>query len=164
MNLKLPIVLIGPMGVGKTTVGKKLAHQLNVEFVDTDSLITGKYGPIPVLFEKFGEDHFRLLETEALEIALSQPAVIATGGGVVLLPQNREKLKQSNCIYLSTDGKHQISRLQKGNRPLLKNGIEDWKRIYEERRPLYEEVASHTLDTSNMPLKVIVEQLVKAVR
>ena len=144
----LPIVLIGPMGVGKTTIGKKLAKRLSLEFVDTDALIIQKHGEIPAIFESEGESVFRNYEEQALREALSEVRVIATGGGAVLSGTNQRLLENATVIYLSTSGLHMKSRLENGNRPLLKNGIADWKAIYEERRPLYERLATFEIDTS----------------
>lgn len=144
----LPIVLIGPMGVGKTTIGKKLAKRLSLEFVDTDALIIQKHGEIPAIFESEGESVFRNYEEQALREALSQVRVIATGGGAVLSGTNQRLLENATVIYLSTSGLHMKSRLENGKRPLLKNGIADWKAIYEERRPLYERLATFEIDTS----------------
>lgn len=144
----LPIVLIGPMGVGKTTIGKKLSKRLSLEFVDTDALVIQKHGDIPAIFESEGESAFRSYEEQALREALSQVRVIATGGGAVLSGTNQRLLENATVIYLSTSGLHMKSRLENGNRPLLKNGIADWKAIYDERRPLYERLATFEIDTS----------------
>lgn len=144
----LPIVLVGPMGVGKTTIGKKLAKRLSLEFVDTDALIIEKHGEISAIFESEGETVFRNYEEQALREALSGVRVIATGGGAVLSGTSQRLLENATVIYLSTNGLHMKSRLENGNRPLLKNGIADWKAIYEERKPLYERLATFEIDTS----------------
>ena len=144
----LPIVLIGPMGVGKTTIGKKLARRLSLEFVDTDALVTKEHGEIPSIFESEGEAAFRSYEEDALREAMSKVRVIATGGGAVLSGANQRLLENAVVIYLSTSGLHMKSRLENGNRPLLKNGIADWRAIYEARKPLYERLATFEVDTS----------------
>ena len=156
------IVLVGPMGVGKTTVGRKLAKTLGVPFVDTDALIVAKHGSIPEIFESQGEPVFRILEEEALAEAISKPGVVATGGGAVVSALSKERLKATTVIYLSTDGKHISSRLQHGSRPLIKDGLADWKRIYDERKPIYESVANIEIDTSGQPLKDTVNAIRKA--
>lgn len=143
-----PIVLIGPMGVGKTTIGKKLGRRLALPFVDTDVLVTNTHGDISDIFEREGEAAFRDYEEQALRIALEEVQVIATGGGAVLRGANQRMLEKAIVIYLSTTGLHMKSRLEKGNRPLLKNGISDWKEIYETRKPLYERLATFEIDTS----------------
>jgi len=143
-----PIVIIGPMGVGKTTIGKKLAKRLNLAFVDTDTLISNEHGPIPDIFEKFGEAQFRRYEEEAVSRACSEHQVVATGGGAVLSGANQRVLESSTVIYLSTSGLHMRARLQNGSRPLLKDGLNDWRRIYEDRQPLYERLATFEIDAS----------------
>jgi shikimate kinase len=146
------IVLIGPMGVGKTTIGKKLAKILDMPFLDTDQLIVKSHGPIADYFEKNGEQAFRIIEQEALLDAVQSPAVVATGGGAVLAEGSMAVLSNCTVIYLATDGKHMASRLRKSTRPLLKNGLEDWNRIYEARRPIYKQVADYEIDTSGHSL------------
>ena len=150
--LSKPVVLIGPMGVGKTTIGKKLSRRLDLPFVDTDVLISTEHGPIPEIFESEGEKAFREYEDVALGKALEQIQVVATGGGAVLSGTNQRLLENSIVIYLSTNGLHMKSRLSKGNRPLLKDGIADWKSIYEARKPLYERLATFEIDTSAVGL------------
>lgn len=140
------------MGVGKTTVGKKLAKALKVPFIDTDALVVADHGEISAIFETQGEPAFRAIEEEAVMRAIQEPAVVATGGGVVLSERTRERLKAATVVYLSTDGRHIKARLVGGKRPLLKNGFEDWTRIYEERKPIYESVADVTINTSGQSL------------
>lgn len=153
------IVLVGPMGVGKTTIGKKLANRLQVPFVDTDALVTKEHGEITKIFAELGESRFRQLEEACVLKAIAEPAVVATGGGAILSEHTRAALGEAKVVYLSTDGKHMASRLAGGNRPLLKDGIADWRRIYESRRALYEQVADITIDTGKSPLKVLVEEI-----
>jgi shikimate kinase len=140
------------MGVGKTTVGKKLAKALNVPFIDTDAVIVAEHGEISQIFETQGEPVFRALEESAVAASILEPAVVATGGGVVLSVLTRERLKAATVVYLSTDGRHIKSRLTGGKRPLLKNGFDDWTRIYDERKPIYESVADITINTSGQSL------------
>jgi shikimate kinase len=147
-----PIVLIGPMGVGKTTIGKKLAKRLELPFVDTDVLITKAHGPVQEIFATQGEKVFRKYEEEAVASALKTNQVIATGGGAVLSGDTQRLLDQAIVIYLSTNGRHMKSRLEKGNRPLLQNGMDDWNRIYQERKPLYEALCDIEIETSEVGL------------
>lgn len=158
------VVLIGPMGVGKTTIGKKLAKQLNRVFIDTDKQIVKDHGSISKIFDKLGEKYFRELESEYLVRALSYGAVVATGGGVVTQAKNRKVLENEFVIYLSSNGKHIASRLLAGKRPMLKNGMADWKRIYEERKPLYEQVSNNRVETSSKALGEIVSEIVELVK
>ena len=154
-----PVVLIGPMGVGKTTIGKKLAKRLEVPFVDTDVLITNAHGEIPEIFENQGEAIFRTYEEKALKDALTVNQVVATGGGAVLSGENQRALETATVIYLSTNGLHMRARLSNGNRPLLKNGMTDWKEIYESRKPLYERLATFEIDTSAAGLGKIIDTI-----
>ena len=155
------LVLVGPMGVGKTTVGKKLARALKLPFVDTDALVVKQHGEIAQIFANQGEVVFRGFEEDAVATALSTPSVIATGGGAVLSAKTQSLLKAATVIYLSTDGRHIASRLRGGKRPLVKNGFEDWKRIYEERKPVYEKVADITVNTSGQSLGATLAEIKK---
>ena len=156
-----PVVLVGPMGVGKTTVGKKLAKRLELPFVDTDAVITKNHGDISAIFADHGEPAFREIESDVLVSLLNDPAVISTGGGAVLHEKSREALSLATVVYLSTDGKHIASRLKGGNRPLIKNGISDWRQIYNSRKPLYEQVADLTVDTSNSSLLQTIDAILE---
>jgi len=157
--LAKPIVLVGPMGVGKTTVGKKLAKVLKVPFIDTDSLVVAEHGDITKIFESFGEAKFRSYEEDAVATALNTLAVVATGGGAVLSSLTRERLKQAIVIYLSSDGRHMGARLAHGSRPLIKKGIDDWRRIYDERKPTYESVADFNILVSGLSLSATVAKI-----
>lgn len=162
--MKRPIVLIGPMGVGKTTIGKKLAKRLGLPFHDTDAEIVRAHGPISKLFDSRGEDAFRKLETESLIQCMDLGGVIATGGGVVTRNENHAILKSGKVIYLSTDGRHMAARLLTGKRPLIKNGVSDWRKIYEERKPTYSKLADYEVFTSGKPLTRIVSEIEEAVQ
>ena len=153
------IVLVGPMGVGKTTIGKKLAKACALAFIDTDQVFVSKHGAITEYFEAYGERSFRDIEESIVADAIASEAVVATGGGAVLSDRTRAVLETAFVVYLATDGRHMASRLSGGGRPLLKNGLNDWRRIYESRKPLYVEVADLTVDTSNTPLAKIIEQI-----
>jgi shikimate kinase len=154
-----PIVLIGPMGVGKSTIGKKLAKKLGLTFVDTDLMIVKEHGPIPEIFKDKGEAVFRSFEELAVAEAMKSPQVIATGGGAVLSGKNQRAIENAIVIYLSTNGQHMKSRLANGNRPLLENGISDWKRIYEERKPLYERLCDFEIDCSAASLSKTITEI-----
>lgn len=154
------VVLIGPMGVGKTTIGKKLARSIKATFRDTDSIFVAEHGPISDFFANEGEPRFRELESQIVREAVLSPGVIATGGGAPLKAETQEALKDhAFVIYLATDGKHMASRLSHGNRPLLTDGLESWKAIYEQRKPTYESVADAIIDTSNKPLAAIIDEI-----
>lgn len=147
------------MGVGKTTLGKKLAKALHVPFKDTDAMIVAAHGDIPGIFANSGEAAFRKLEEAAIAQALIEPAVVATGGGAVLSAANQAAMQAATVFYLSTDGRHMASRLAHGSRPLLKNGIEDWRRIYNERKPIYEACADYEINTSTQTMASALEEI-----
>ncbi len=159
MNSRSKIVLVGPMGVGKTTVGRKLANALGLRFIDTDQLFATEHGDISAFFTQHGENEFRRLEEQILKTALEAADVIATGGGVVLSAENRATLAASKVVYLKTDGTHIRRRLSQGNRPLLSKSLDDWSVIYEQRKPLYEQVATVTVDCSGQPIKNTVDEI-----
>lgn len=153
------IVLIGPMGAGKTTLGKKLAKALELPFHDTDRLVETKHGAISSIFDKEGEQRFREYEQAALIEALRSGGVVATGGGVVLSEQNRQALAGHKVVFLDTDANSVIKRVNLLKRPLLRDNPQRWTEIYLERLPLYESVASEKLFTGNRPIKKLVSEL-----
>jgi shikimate kinase len=162
--MQQPLVLVGPMGVGKTTVGKKLAKELSTTFVDTDKLISSEHGSISSVFERLGEPGFREIESAILARCLEGSGVVATGGGVVTTESNRKLLRSHSVIYLSTNGKQIESRISARNRPLLGVGVDSWSKIYESRKPLYLQVATHEVDTSGKSLASIVSEISELVR
>jgi shikimate kinase len=149
------IVLVGPMGCGKTTVGRQLASKLNQDFFDTDHEIINKTGvSIDHIFDIEGEEGFRRRESEVLEsLCDMNNIVIATGGGVVLLPQNRLVLKNAGVVvYLSSSVEQLLRRTAKSKtRPLLENSSDRQKTITEivnARDKYYREVATIVIDTT----------------
>lgn len=154
-----PLVLIGPMGAGKSTLGKKLAKLLGTKFVDTDRVIAARYGPISKIFEEHGEDYFRTLETRALEKALKSSAVVATGGGIVITEANRTLLNDLPVIFLDTNADWVLSRINLEKRPLLKSDPGMWEQLYQERLGYYRQLAKATVVTANRPIRVVLEEL-----
>src|SRR5215510_11162706 len=118
------VFLIGPMGSGKTAVGRQLARTLRLAFHDSDVEIERRTGvDIPYIFEKEGEAGFRERERETIDsLTQLEDVVIATGGGAVLLPENRERLAaRGRVVYLRTGIEHQLERTRHGrHRPLLR--------------------------------------------
>jgi shikimate kinase len=158
------IVLIGPMGSGKTTYGKKLAKRLGVPFSDTDRLVVATHGPITEIFEKLGEPHFRELETAALIAALERGGVVATGGGVVIGERNRQLISQHRVLYLETSAKYTANRLDTKRRPLLAGGTERWQEIFESRQALYESLADLKVFTGGKTIAKVMDELEAAVK
>jgi shikimate kinase len=159
------VYLIGPTGSGKTAVGKQLARDTGLEFLDSDQEIEKRTGvEIGYIFEKEGEAGFRDREQEMIrELSALEGVIIATGGGAVLASANRECLAGSGVVvYLKTGVKEQLKRTGRSrNRPLLNH--ENPRLVLEEmaavRGPLYEEIADLTLDTSNQRVKSVARQL-----
>ena len=156
------------MGAGKSTVGKALAKHLSWEFIDTDHLIEQQTGvSIPVIFEIEGEAGFRRRESHALASFVGkQGVVVATGGGIVLAPENRATLKQIGpVVYLSASASelYQRTRLDK-NRPLLQgpNPRRKIEELLNLRLPLYKEVADIAVETGRQPVSHLVSKICKA--
>ncbi|MDU6743164.1 shikimate kinase [Peptoniphilus harei] len=138
------IILIGMPSSGKTTMGKSLAEELNREFFDIDKLIEDKEDKtIPEVFEEKGEEYFRDLESKVLEdISKENGLVIASGGGTPLRKENRDYILQNSIvIYL----KRGLENLETSGRPLSKN-LEDLKKLYSERKGIYEDLAQIKID------------------
>lgn len=154
------------MGAGKSTVGKLLAKKLGRRFLDADHVIEERCGvKIPVIFEMEGEDGFRKREALAIKDATSKnDLVLATGGGAVLLPENRQALSErGTVIYLHANPIELFHRTRGGEgRPLLKNG--DAKKILENlysiRDPLYREIADHVIETGKPNVNQLVNTLI----
>ena len=157
------VVLVGPMAAGKTSIGRSVAKALRVPFSDSDKSISAVHGPIPQIFAEHGESHFRALEREAIAELLAAGGVLSLGGGAVIDPETRERLTAHDVVFLTVSADAVVSRLTGSGRPLL-SGEEDpvarWTRIFEERRPWYEEVADVAFDTSRVPMQRIVGQIV----
>lgn len=148
-------ILVGMMGAGKTSVGRRLAELSNREFLDTDRLIQTRLGrPIPQIFSLYGEAAFRDHETAVIRSLVKGPNVVSTGGGVILREENRDLLKAlGTTVYLKSSAANIKARLQasKKKRPLLDR--EDWEETFDNilvtREPLYS-LADHTVDVDTM--------------
>ncbi len=163
MNAKDNIFLVGLMGAGKTTIGRALAKKLDKQFVDSDHEIEARSGvSIPVIFEIEGEAGFRQREAEVLRILTARDGIVlATGGGAILRPENREMLKsRGTVIYLRAGISQILQRTAKDkNRPLLQTE-DPQKRLEElsnEREPLYRDVAHLVVDTGRPNISSLVQ-------
>ena len=164
------IALVGLMGAGKTSVGRLLAKKLQKTFLDCDHEIEKRTGvSIPVIFEIEGEEGFRRREAAVLRDLIElQNAVVATGGGAVLTPENRDALSRSAVVvYLKATVEDLWQRTKHDrNRPLLRT--DDPRRrlaeLFEQRDPLYREVATLTIDTGNQSVRTLVTRLEHALR
>ena len=162
---KSNIVLIGMPGSGKTTIGRRIAKQLNYEFYDMDDTVVSLAGKsIPALFE-VGEQVFRDWETEACRhLAQKQHAVIACGGGAVLREQNMELLKQSGVVYYLDRPVERIAGdIRLSTRPLLKQGKERLYQLYRERAELYENAADEIVSNEGA-VKQTMQRLIDSIK
>jgi len=162
------IFLIGLMGTGKTTVGRQLARKLNMEFYDSDRVIEERTGAdIPLIFEKEGEAGFRKREVAIIdELTQKQNIILATGGGAVLDPVNRNHLSNRGTVfYLKSSLKTLIERTSKDkNRPLLhaeEPAEVILRRLLEQRGPLYEETADYVIETANNSIHSVIQAIIK---
>jgi shikimate kinase len=147
------------MGAGKTKVGRRVARSLDVPFIDTDKRIVADHGAITDIFADRGEPAFRELERDAVTAALAEPAVVSLGGGAVLHPDTQRDLAGHTVVLLTVTANAVAARIRTDKRPLLKNGTGDWQRIYDERRPIYERLATISVDTSSEPIERIAERI-----
>lgn len=144
------VVLIGPMAAGKTTIGRIVARLMNLPFIDSDHEIEREHGPIPLLFETFGEAHFRQLERNTVGRVLRGPGVVSLGGGAILDAGTRAALVGLPVAFLTVQPDVAAHRLQNTTRPLARGGIDAWTEIFHQRLPLYREIADVTFDTSTI--------------
>ena len=161
----LPVFLVGMMGAGKTTIGRSLARALGRDFMDLDHELEARCGVrVPVIFEIEGEAGFRRRESAALEECTQRRNIIlATGGGAILAPENRELLRQRGIVvYLRASVDELFRRTCRDrNRPLLatadpRGTLRD---LMTRREPLYKEVADLVVETGSMPIHTLVKAL-----
>ena len=159
------IFLIGLMGAGKTTIGRVLARERHLAFVDSDHEIVARCGvPIPTIFEIEGEAGFRRRESAMIdELTQRHGIVLATGGGAVLDPVNRQRLKaRGTVVYLRAQPQELWLRTRRDrNRPLLATGdpLKKLTELYAVRHPLYLETAHIVLDTGRQSVASLVARL-----
>jgi shikimate kinase len=159
------IVLIGFMGAGKSSVGRRLAQLTGRPRFDTDEMIQARFGlSVAEIFEKHGEEEFRELETEALrELAGEGPAIIVTGGGMILRAENRMLLRElGTVVYLTADEETLFRRIsRRSTRPLLRteNPRATVAELLRIRLPLYREVAEVEIDTTPLSHDEVAEKI-----
>lgn len=146
-----PVVFIGLMATGKSTLGLAFAARHRLPFIDTDQLITGRHGPIPELFTSRGEKEFRVLEARAAAEVLApgrSGLVVSLGGGAVLDPGTRSLLRRTHVVWLDADLDTVAPRIARDrSRPLLAaDPLARWAELHTERRPVYQELADTVLD------------------
>jgi len=159
------IFLIGPMGTGKTTVGKTLSAQLGFEFIDSDQEIQDRTGvDIPTIFEFEGEEGFRDREQAAInDLTQLENHVLATGGGAVLRPKNRQHLSARGIVFfLECTPEQQYERtFRDKKRPLIQteDPLARLKELMEIRLPLYKETADYTISTEGRSAAVVSREI-----
>ncbi len=164
------VILVGPMGAGKTTVGKVLASQLKLKFVDSDREIEDATGAdIPWIFDVEGEAGFRQRESRMIaELTARNGIVLATGGGSVLAPQNREFIKARGfVVYLRASLAQQIERTSRDkNRPLLQTPDPAGRiaELMQIRDPLYQEVADLVIDTNRRSPRMVGQEIARRLK
>lgn len=160
------LILVGPMGAGKSTIGRLLSGELHLDFVDSDKEIEDRCGAnIPWIFDKEGEQGFRDREEAAIDdLTLRSGLLIATGGGVVMRKNNREHLAaRGTVVYLRTSVEQQMIRTQRDkNRPLLQtqDPRATLTELFEVRDPLYQEIADIVIHTDQRNPKNVVNEII----
>jgi len=170
MAEKRNIFLVGPMGAGKSTIGRHLADQLHLEFFDSDQEIERRTGAdIAWVFDIEGEEGFRRREETVIsDLTEKQGIVLATGGGSIISKDVRNKLSARGIVvYLETPIEKQLARTQRDKkRPLLQTE-EDPKdvlvRLADERNPLYDEVSDFVVRTDEQSAKVVANQIIEKI-
>jgi len=158
------IVLIGPTGAGKSSVGEALARQLGLPFVDSDQAISKHHGPIAELFATLGEPAFRRIEAATIGSLLDSqtfPTVLSVGGGAILDPETRRLFSALTVVWLDTELEYVLPRLlAQPNRPLLRGDIaEKWERYAAARRHLYAGLADLRIDARTGGVEELAEEI-----
>lgn len=162
------IFLIGPMGAGKSTIGRTLAKELKLEFYDSDEVIEERTGAnIAWIYDVEGEEGFRRREQKIIEeLTQKNNIVLATGGGVIMTPENRNALAaRGTVIYLKTSLQQQYERTKRDStkRPMLKTPDLEGRleMLRDEREPLYDELADVSFDTDKLTVKAVANNIIK---
>jgi shikimate kinase len=165
-NVSGSFFLVGPMGAGKSTIGRQLARCLKLKFVDSDREIELRTGvDIPLIFELEGESGFRKRERKVIdELTTKSGIMLATGGGAVMDKLNRQHLAaRGRVIYLHTSVEQQLQRTAHDrNRPLLQtaNPKQKLQELMEVRDPLYREIADWVIETDGCRVRDVVQQII----
>lgn len=164
------IFLVGPMGAGKSTIGRLLAAEVQLPFIDADKAIEDRCGAdIPWIFDVEGEEGFRERESSMLdELTQQTTMVLATGGGAVLRADNRRFLvSRGFVVYLHASVEQQIERTARDkDRPLLQTGNPDetLRKLAEQREPLYRDVADMVIETDGKTPREVARQIASQLR
>lgn len=168
------VVLIGAPGAGKTRTGKRVAAALGVPHIDTDKAFVAEHGPVADFFRTHGEPEFRRIERELVAEAVGQDAVVSLGGGAVLDEQTQALLADLPVVQLTSTPEAILERVaaepeQLAKRPLLAaggldGGLARWMALVGDRKPIYDRLATATIDTSHRTMESVAEEVVEWVR
>ncbi|MCA6062727.1 shikimate kinase AroK [Thalassolituus marinus] len=170
MKRTTSVFLVGPMGAGKSTIGRLLSSEMKLEFIDSDKVIEERCGAnIPWIFDKEGEAGFREREEQVIdELTMLDGIVLATGGGAVMREANRRHLAgRGMVVYLCTSVEQQLARTAKDkNRPLLQNDNPEkiLRDLFAKRDPMYREVADIVIQTDRRNPRWVVQELQKRLK
>lgn len=164
MSTKPLVVLVGPPAAGKSRVAKRLGRIFDVAVIDTDTVVSSRWGPIPEVFETQGEQFFREKERVAVEEALRTSGVVSLGGGAVLNPDTRRDLDEHRVALITIDAESVAGRLDNDKRPLLKGGLDSWKELVASRQEFYAAVANREFDASRRTVDSLTEDIASWIR
>lgn len=163
VNSSPRVVLVGPPGAGKSTIGRRLASALNLPLVDSDALIEqGEGKPCGEVFSQLGEEEFRKLEAGYVARALATGGVVSLGGGAVLTESTRILLQRHTVVWIDVTPEEGIRRTANDtSRPVLdaENREEHYRNLLETREPFYREVADHRVRTDSRPPQRVVAEV-----
>ncbi|QCX34710.1 shikimate kinase [Caloramator sp. E03] len=166
ININKNIVFIGMPGAGKTSVGKAVSQRLQLPFYDVDTYIENKEGQlIKDIFQQYGEEHFRRLESEAIiEVSKNCPSIISTGGGTVKISSNMEVLKSNSIIiFLNRPIENIIKDIDISVRPLLAGDVSKIYNLFKERYPLYKKYCDIEI-INDMDFNSLIDEIIKCIR
>ncbi|MFC7364851.1 MULTISPECIES: shikimate kinase [Bhargavaea] len=162
------VYLIGYMGSGKSAIGKRLSYALRLPYYDMDREIEKQAGmKIPQIFEQYGEEHFRQMETDFLRDFRDEWCIISTGGGTPMRPENRELLRQTGLVLFLNAPFFEIWRRIKTdkNRPIVQRSTrEELQKLYNERKKVYKKTAHITVNTKGRSLRQATDYAARQVR
>ena len=165
MNAGRPLaVFIGMPASGKSKIAKRVAKRLDAPLIDVDKVIVAEHGEIVDIFDNHGEPHFRALERAAVKDALGTASIISLGGGAILNADTQADLEALPVVLLTVSEEAVADRFGDRKRPLLRGGLEAWRRLTAERTAIYERLADISFDTSSRPLDQIADEIADWVR
>lgn len=163
-GMKAKVVIIGAPAAGKSKIAKRVARILDIPRIDTDKVIVAERGPIVDIFDTEGEPAFRAYERQAVKDAIAQEVVVSVGGGAILNEDTQADLRRLPVVLLTVNEEVVEKRFGDPKRPLLRHGMPAWKKLVEERTPVYNSLADLTIDTSHTPFDDVAERIAHWIR